>query len=74
MTLKFTKARKPSWRIIFNTEPKWYGHIDYAMKKAYECGYPLFSWNGRIYEIEENKTMGILLGCTDTGWLESEID
>ncbi len=42
-----------SWANIFNTDHKipMFGHIAEAIKFAKESGYPMFTWNGRVYSV-----------------------
>lgn len=49
-----------SWKIVFNTDLHHYGHIAAACKKAKECGYQYFCFNGRVYEVDGKDT-----GLTD---------
>lgn len=46
-----------SWKNIFNTDHKipMFGDITAAIEAAKESGYPMFVWNGRVYNVDVKK-------------------
>lgn len=47
-----------SWEHVFNGNlaSSW-GHASAALGAANQAGYPMISWNGRVYEIREDGTI-----------------
>lgn len=53
-----SKSIKLSWENVFNTNHKWYGHLDLARRMATHSGYPYFCWNDCIYDTETGSGTG----------------
>tara|TARA_R110000737_G_C14425427_1_gene458628 strand:- start:351 stop:542 length:192 start_codon:yes stop_codon:yes gene_type:complete len=45
-----------SWKDVFDTSKKHWGHISIVVDFIEETGYEYFSWNGRIYDTYGNDT------------------
>ncbi len=57
-----------TWRDVFDTDKRAWGHIDRAAKSAYDCGYAFIMWNGQVYSISESGTQECLpYGIGDDG-------
>lgn len=41
-----------SWKIVFNTNLKFWRDISQANKAAKDSGYDFFAWNGNIYNVD----------------------
>jgi hypothetical protein len=46
----------------------WHGTVDNFFRVVKASGYPFFSWNGRVYKVNDDK-----LGYTDTGFTIDQI-
>jgi len=51
---------KLSWRFIFNSDLIFGYTVNSAFGMAEVCGYPYIAWNGRIYNVETGKDLGVL--------------
>jgi len=48
-----------TWRNIFDTNHKYWGHIQVALEAARNCGYKFMCWNGNILETVNGADTGI---------------
>ena len=58
-----------SWREIFDSNHKSWGHMGMCCAHAYDGGYKFFCWNGRIYHVYGDDT-GLTVDdilCVDDG-------
>ena len=44
-----------SWKDVFDTTKKIYGHIDCAYNVVIQTGYEYFVWNENVYETKTKK-------------------
>jgi hypothetical protein len=49
---------------ILSSNFLWHGHIEIFFEVVKATGYPFFSWNGRVYKVEDGR-----LSFSDTGLL-----
>lgn len=54
---------------VLNPNFKWHGTIDKFFNVVIQTGYPFFSWNGRVYKVEDGQTR-----YTDTGKVIEEFE
>jgi hypothetical protein len=48
-----------TWRHIFDTNHRYWGHIKVALEAASNCGYKFMCWNGHILETVNGADTGI---------------
>jgi len=48
-----------SWKYVFNSNLKRWGHQEKCMNAAKASGYDYYSWNGWVYNVDEHTHMGI---------------
>ena len=49
------KVLELTWKEVFDTSKKMYGHIDCAHEVIVKTGYEYFVWNENVYETKSKK-------------------
>lgn len=52
-------SNEVTWKKVFNSQLNHYHSESIVRQKAQKCGYPYYTWNGRVYET---------LSSSDTGY------